>query len=249
MSTRCCVGLREVLPAGVKVTVVADRGFADCKQFYALTTELAFEYVIRLRGDIYVTNARGERRPAAGWVGAGGRARRLVGARVTDAYELPVGVVVCAHDPKMDEPWCLVASEATVPTRVLIRYYGKRWGIEAGFRSASHRMPPSCVQNQAPSRRWSRLVALVVGTRSLSVVHAHRCWIRLKITDLQPKADLPPAWLYYILACSDQAANRFRPESVIGLRRNPHLPLAICSSLARLGLELADWNTCEREGQ
>ena len=42
--------LREVLPAGVKVTVVADRGFADCKLFYALTTELAFEYVIRLRG-------------------------------------------------------------------------------------------------------------------------------------------------------------------------------------------------------
>ena len=74
------------------------------------------------------------RRAAAAWVGAGGRARRLVGARVTDAYELPVGVVVCVQDPKMDEPWCLVASEATVPTRVLIRYYGKRWGIEAGFR-------------------------------------------------------------------------------------------------------------------
>ena len=34
----------------------------------------------------------------------------------------------------MDEPWCLVASEATVPPPVLIRYYGKRWGIEAGFR-------------------------------------------------------------------------------------------------------------------
>ena len=41
--------LREVLPDGVKVTVVADRGFADCKLFYALKTELGFEYVIRLR--------------------------------------------------------------------------------------------------------------------------------------------------------------------------------------------------------
>ena len=109
---------------------MADRGFADCKLFYALTTELGFEYVIRLRGDIYVTNARGERRLAAAWVGAGGRARRLVGARVTDAHELPVGVVVCVHDRKMDEPWCLAASEATVPTPVLIRYYGKRWGID-----------------------------------------------------------------------------------------------------------------------
>ena len=60
------------------------------------------EYVIRLRGDIYVTNARGERPAAAAWVGAGGRAQRLVGARVTDTYELPVGVVVCVQDPKMD---------------------------------------------------------------------------------------------------------------------------------------------------
>ena len=40
--------LREVLPDGVKVTIVADRGFADCKLFYALATELGFEYVIRL---------------------------------------------------------------------------------------------------------------------------------------------------------------------------------------------------------
>ena len=51
-----------MLPDGVKVTIVADRGFADCKLFYALTTELGFEYVIRLRGDVYVTSARGERR-------------------------------------------------------------------------------------------------------------------------------------------------------------------------------------------
>jgi len=125
--------LRQVLPAGVKVTVVADRGFADCKLFYALATELGFEYVIRLRGDVYVTSARGERRAAAAWVGAGGRARRLVGARVTDEHEWPVGAVVCVHDRKMDEPWCLVASEATVPTRVLIRYYGQALGDRGGL--------------------------------------------------------------------------------------------------------------------
>ena len=87
--------LREVLPAGVKVTVVADRGFGDCKLFYALTTELAFEYVIRLRGDIYVTNARGERRA----VGAGGRARRLVGARVTDTSPFKVHVTRTSEAP------------------------------------------------------------------------------------------------------------------------------------------------------
>ena len=42
--------LWEVMPSGVKVTVVADRGFGDCKLFKALTQELGFEYVIRFAG-------------------------------------------------------------------------------------------------------------------------------------------------------------------------------------------------------
>ena len=140
-----------------------------------MTTELAFEYVIRLRGDIYVTNARGERRAAAAWVGAGGRARRLVGARVTDAYELPVGVVVCVQDPKMDEPWCLVASEATVPTRVLIRYYGKRWGIEAGFRDIKDMrfgMGLSSMHVSRPDRRDRLLLISALAIAVLSLLGA-----------------------------------------------------------------------------
>ena len=167
--------LREVLPDGVKVTIVADRGFADCKLFYALTTELGFEYVIRLRGDVYVTNARGERRVAAAWVGAGGRARRLVGARVTDVHEWPVGAVVCVHDQKMDEPWCLVASEASVPTRVLIRYYGKRWGIEAGFRDIKDMrfgMGLSSMHVSRPDRRDRLLLLSGLAIAVLSLLGA-----------------------------------------------------------------------------
>ena len=36
--------------------------------------------------------------------------------------------VVCVHDRKMKEPWCLVASESKVGTRTLIRYYGTTLG-------------------------------------------------------------------------------------------------------------------------
>ena len=167
--------LREVLPEGVKITIVADRGFADCKRFYALTTELGFEYVIRLRGDVYVTNAPGERRVAAAWVGAGGRARRLVAARVTDVHEWPVGAVVCVHDQKMDEPWCLVASEGTVPTRVLIRYYGKRWGIEAGFRDIKDMrfgMGLSSMHVSRPDRRDRLLLLSALAIAVLSLLGA-----------------------------------------------------------------------------
>ena len=126
--------LREVVPSQVKVTVVADRGFGDCKLFKTIAQELGFAYVIRIRGDIYVTSAKGERRKAAQWVGQGGRSRTLRGAQVADEHHLEVGRVVCVHDRKMKEPWCLVASESTVGTRTLIRYYGKRWGIETSFR-------------------------------------------------------------------------------------------------------------------
>ncbi len=40
--------LREGVAAGVKVTVVADRGFGDCKLFKTLTQESGFEYVRRI---------------------------------------------------------------------------------------------------------------------------------------------------------------------------------------------------------
>ena len=65
-----CTG--SIAPGPSWIRDFRHRLFGDCKLFYALTTELAFEYVIRLRGDISVTSARGERRAAAAWVGAGG---------------------------------------------------------------------------------------------------------------------------------------------------------------------------------
>ena len=45
---------------GVKVTVVADRGFGNGPGIQCLEA-LGFEYVLRIRGDFYVTNAEGER--------------------------------------------------------------------------------------------------------------------------------------------------------------------------------------------
>ena len=126
--------LREAIPPGVKVTVVADRGFGNGPMFQYLSEELRFEYMIRLLGDIYVTSAKGERRKASDWVGMNGRPRTLRGATVADALARPVGTVVCVHAKAMKESWCVVASAGKLGTRTLIRYYGKRWGIETSFR-------------------------------------------------------------------------------------------------------------------
>jgi hypothetical protein len=62
----------ELVPAGCRVIILADRGFGDQKLF-AFLGELGFDYVIRFRGNIGVTSADGQTRPAAEWVGKGGR--------------------------------------------------------------------------------------------------------------------------------------------------------------------------------
>ena len=87
------------------------------------------DFVIRFRGNIKVTAADGEARPAAEWVGAGGRARVLRGATVT-AAGCPVATVVCVQAKGMKQPWCLAASVTQETARALVNLYGKRWGID-----------------------------------------------------------------------------------------------------------------------
>ena len=127
------VRLAELLPADIKVCVVADRGFGDQKLYRMLTEELCFDYVIRFRGNIAVTAATGETRNAAAWVRPGGRARVLRGAAVT-ADRYPVGTVICVQDPDMQQAWCLAASSANASAKELTGYYGRRWGIECALR-------------------------------------------------------------------------------------------------------------------
>ena len=124
----CLRRLSEVVPAGCRVTILADRGFGDQKLF-AFLGELGFDYVIRFRGNIQVTDADGLIRPAAEWVGKGGRARKLRDARVTAKGQL-VGAVVCVPAKGMKEPWCLATSLRDATAATLVNDYAKRWTIE-----------------------------------------------------------------------------------------------------------------------
>jgi hypothetical protein len=105
--------------------------FGDTKLFDLDT--LGFAYVIRFRGNIHVSAADGQTRPAAAWVGKGGRARKLRDAEVT-AGRHKVGAVVCVKARDMKEAWCLAASNAEATAREIMNYYAKRWTIEPGFR-------------------------------------------------------------------------------------------------------------------
>jgi len=128
----CLRRLAEVLPDSVRVTLLADRGFADTKLLDFLA-DLGFDYVIRLKGNTTVRAADGTIRPATEWVGQGGRARKLRDATLTEA-QCPVGAIVCVQAKGMKEAWCLVTSNAAASSRQIIDLYSKRWGVEPSFR-------------------------------------------------------------------------------------------------------------------
>ena len=124
--------LKAALPEGTRVTILADRGFGDQKR-YEFLRQLGFDYIIRFRQDILVTDQNGTQRTAAQWLHASGRARILPQATVTtDCYLVPAVVVV--HDKRMKDPWCLATSRSDLPAADVIKFYGKRFTIEETFR-------------------------------------------------------------------------------------------------------------------
>ena len=126
----------DVLPQGVRVTVVADRGFSDIK-LYRFLQELGFEYIMRFRGVVLVESAEGERRKARDWLGAGGRMRVRRGARVT-AEGQPVPMVVCVQQQHMQEPWLLASSRSDLKGTAIKHLYGKRFTVEETFRDVKN---------------------------------------------------------------------------------------------------------------
>ena len=170
----CLSRLAELFPAGVGVTILADRGFGDHKLF-AFLAGLGFGYVIRFRGNIHVADASGEVRPAADWVGKAGRARKLSGARIGAAAQQPVGAVVCVHAKNMKEPWCLAASDADAPTSEIVNHYARRWTIEPNFRDTKDLrfgMGLSATRISEPTRRDRLLLVSAFATVLLTLLGA-----------------------------------------------------------------------------
>lgn len=124
--------LHEVLPPGVRVTLLADRGFGDQK-LYSWLAELGFLYVIRFREIILVTDDKGESRPAAEWVPGNGRPRMLRDGFVTQD-RCPVPAVVCIKESGMKDSWCLAANRTDLGARGIVDLYGRRFTTEENFR-------------------------------------------------------------------------------------------------------------------
>lgn len=124
--------LHELLADGVRVTLLADRGFGSQERYQHLDL-LGWSYVIRFRENILVESHEGECKPAAEWVAKNGRAKILRNARVT-ADRTHVGAVVCKKAAGMKEAWCLATNRTDLSPNEIVELYGKRFTIEETFR-------------------------------------------------------------------------------------------------------------------
>ena len=124
--------IQEVMPHGVRVILLADRGFGDVG-LYEMLDRWGWDYVVRFRQDIHVTSAAGETKPAREWLSPKGHSKAMRGALVT-AKQYEVGAVVTVHAPGMKDSWCLATSLSDKTARDVVDLYARRFTIEETFR-------------------------------------------------------------------------------------------------------------------
>lgn len=121
--------LKEVLPEGVQVTLVANRGFADKKSFTFLSEELGFRYIIRIKANTTVVNAKGESRKTSEWLREGGHIVSLKEAKITQTLSC-AKQFVAIQDKDMKAAWYLVTNISDIKPREIVNCYAKHWKIE-----------------------------------------------------------------------------------------------------------------------
>jgi DDE family transposase len=165
---------REVLPAGVKVTVLADRGFGDQALYELLRDQLGFDFVVRFRGIVKVTSADGMCLPAKDRVPANGRPLLLRAAKVTKRGR-ELGAVVCVKAKGMKEAWHLATSYGDKPASEIVALYGRRFTIEESFRDQKNLrfgMGLSETRIGDPERRDRMLLVSAIAIALLTILGA-----------------------------------------------------------------------------
>ena len=165
--------LKDIIPSHVKVTVLADRGFAD-QQFFKFITSLNFFYIIRTRGNIYVTDKNNVTQLGKAWLRADGRTKTLDQVGVTQDQH-PVEKFVCTKQKGMKDAWYLVSNRTDLTGSMIVKFYGKRWTIEPYFRDIKNQrfgMGLSSTRISTPDRRDRLLFISAIAITLLTLLGA-----------------------------------------------------------------------------
>jgi len=164
----------EVVPAGTKVTVLADRGFGDQALYELLKEQLGLDFIVRFRGIVKVTTAEGETKSALAWTPNNGRTLLLRGARVTRAGR-ELGAVVCLKAKGMKEAWHLATSHTDRTGAEIVKLYSKRFTIEESFRDVKNlrfEMGLTDTRISSPDRRDRILLVGAIAAALLTLLGA-----------------------------------------------------------------------------
>lgn len=153
--------LRAMIPKGIDVVVLADRGF-DGVQFRADLRAAGFHYVIRVRGNLsaYVDGKKYTTRQLAATRSDGITRRKNV---LLTAKKDAAGTLVTCWDEKSRGPWLLITDLAD-NSEAVIAAYARRFRIEECIRDMKNiRLGLGLEEVRIEStRRWTVLLALVI---------------------------------------------------------------------------------------
>lgn len=150
---------REAVPQGKRVVLLADRGFGGIA-FRTQAASLGFDFIVRMRGNIYVRSGKSYQRARAFTPKAGSEAVRYDEVEVT-AQAHRGAALVAVHDQRSKTPWLLLTS-LTHKAQAVCTLYSLRFQIEEFFRDLKNLrlgMGMDHVQLSSPER-WSRLLLL-----------------------------------------------------------------------------------------
>jgi hypothetical protein len=123
--------VQKIVPAGVSVCFLADRGFADTQLMRYLRDELRWHFRIRVKSSTWIY------RPHRGWRQLKqyhlnpGEVVLLQGVTLTKTHEFPHVHLALARDLPSRQLWMVVSDEPT--TLQTFREYGERFSIEEEF--------------------------------------------------------------------------------------------------------------------
>jgi hypothetical protein len=209
--------LADCIPEGVRVTVLADRGFGDQKRYEYLRRR-GLDYVIRFREGVLVSDQRGTAKSAADWLPKSGRATLIGSPAVTnDLYALPAVVVV--RDRKMQETWCLATSRSDLGAAAIVKLYGRRFTIEETFRDTKDihfgmGLRATHIKSAARRDRLLMLAALAHALLTLLGAAGERCGLDRTLktnTSKKRQLSLYNQGYYWYMAIPNMREERLEP--------------------------------------
>jgi len=155
--------------AGSIAYLCGDREFGG-RAFLSWLKQQGIPFVMRIKGDVRVTNARGERKSARGlfWSHKVGEGMHL-GERYVYSGKKPMRLHVSGMRIKGD--FLVVVSDRPAPCGDLLQEYSKRWGIETLFGDLKKRGFDVEATHLRDSERLSRLLCVL----SLAFCWSYMC--------------------------------------------------------------------------